>query len=181
MLHKPIHDMTTEFCSVIRTVQEALLAVRLLTRNVRWAETAVEEAIACDLVSLVSTECLAIKAIERAIPLSTLLPDGITSEEDSNSAADLPPELIHVLHMPEEWRYCFVLCVLVGACEETCASILSCPTVEVRARVCAAMTYLAHRRDRFNDSMYTVSEEVKIDSNWRRYGKSSARLSRDAQ
>ena len=173
--------MTTEFCSINRAVNEAFVAVWLFTRSMDQAEAAVAEAIACDFVIERREEDLALKAIERAVSDLPVDSDKKAGDEDNSVPVDLPPELLSVWQMPDEWRHCFVLRVLVGASVGTCASILVRPIMDVKEGVCAAMVHLAKKRGALDRPMRETSKEISTSSSWRRYGKPGSRVSRDAQ
>jgi hypothetical protein len=62
------------------------------------------------------------------------------------SLLTLPAELENVMHLPTEYRHCFVLGILMGITRPICAELLQLNEDQVCARTCAAAAALAGER-----------------------------------
>ena len=132
-------------------VCSALRAALLMTGNAVLAESAVFEAINSMDHQQLNAETLLQQTIELSIQSVACCCDGNDLEVEWPG---LPVELRNVLEMKAALRHCFVLRVLLGLPEETCAVLLTLTRSEVAAHTCAAMNWLAKRQ---NDNLEFTS------------------------
>jgi hypothetical protein len=121
-----------------KALRKVFLGVLLLTADSDLAAIAVSEAVnALDIHDL-TTEVLAICASRLGLQLQR---DPLNHTRVPSLLA-LPAELENVMHLPPEFRDCFVLGTLMGITRPVCAELLQLNEDQVCARTCAAAVAL---------------------------------------
>jgi hypothetical protein len=120
---------------------KSFVTALLITGSVKHAEAAVLESISKLKPNDGSDEALLWMAVEVSVASRGEVLE-LSQEELEHTLSILPFELLCVLHLAADLRYCFVCRILLGLPREACASLLRLELQQLDERTCAAMLSL---------------------------------------